>query len=265
MLWIIGIITLFLVLSLSLVVVRLATVALTMTGLSEEAAAFQARSAFTGTGFTTSEAEAVVNHPVRRRIISSLMVLQSARFFGILISLILMFVGDAADAQKLYRLAWLAGGALVLLALSHSTFVERHIDRAMAWALDRWTELDIRDYARLLNLSGEYMVTEVELDEGDWLAGKQVRDCRLRDEGVLILGIVRDDGSYVGVPRPDTELYPGDRVIMYGRGSTLRELDTRKRGHAGDLAHDAAVGEQQEELRRQVEEELQYDRRRSAS
>jgi hypothetical protein len=143
MLWIVGIIALFVVLSLSLALVRLATVALTMTGLSTQAASFQARSAFTGTGFTTSEAEAVVDHPVRRRIISWLMLLQSARFFG-----------------------------------------------------------DTRDYSRLLHLSGEYMVTEVQIGEGDWLAGKQLSECRLRDEGMLILGVVREDGSYVGVPRP---------------------------------------------------------------
>ena len=54
------------VLSLSLFVTQLATIALTYTGLSLEAARFQARSAFTGTGFTTSEAENVVDHPVRR-------------------------------------------------------------------------------------------------------------------------------------------------------------------------------------------------------
>ena len=35
------------------------------TGTSSELARFQARSAFTGVGFTTSEAESVVLHPVR--------------------------------------------------------------------------------------------------------------------------------------------------------------------------------------------------------
>jgi hypothetical protein len=64
---IVGIIALLTVLVLSLLITRVATVALTMTGLSQEAARFQARSAFTGTGFTTKEAEDVVNHPVRRR------------------------------------------------------------------------------------------------------------------------------------------------------------------------------------------------------
>ena len=56
----------------SLLAVRVATTALTMTGLSSDTASFQSYSAFFGVGFTTREAELVVNHPVRRRIIRDL-------------------------------------------------------------------------------------------------------------------------------------------------------------------------------------------------
>ena len=64
-------------LALALVITRVATVALTLTGLSKESARFQARSAYTGVGFTTTEAESVVGHPVRRRIVMILMLLAS--------------------------------------------------------------------------------------------------------------------------------------------------------------------------------------------
>lgn len=66
MVGIIGIVAFLTVLALSLTITRVATLVLAMTGLSWEAARFQARSAFTGTGFTTSEAESIVSHPVRR-------------------------------------------------------------------------------------------------------------------------------------------------------------------------------------------------------
>ncbi|MBD3334640.1 MAG: potassium transporter TrkA, partial [Candidatus Eisenbacteria bacterium] len=85
----VGIIAFLTVLGLSLVITRIATTALTLTGMSREAARFQARSAFTGTGFTTHEAEQVVGHPVRRRIIMLLMILRSAGLVSILISIIL--------------------------------------------------------------------------------------------------------------------------------------------------------------------------------
>lgn len=51
---------------------QFATGALIATGVPPEIAAFQARSVFSGAGFTTTEAENVVNHPTRRRIFSRL-------------------------------------------------------------------------------------------------------------------------------------------------------------------------------------------------
>ena len=71
------ILSLLLVLGISMVLTRVAAVALVHTGLGREAARFQARSAFTGVGFTTSEAEQVVGHPVRRRIVMWLMLVGS--------------------------------------------------------------------------------------------------------------------------------------------------------------------------------------------
>lgn len=57
-----------LVIFFSSLIVRAAAIALMMTGMDEKRARFQALSAFSGTGFTTREAEFVINHPKRRRI-----------------------------------------------------------------------------------------------------------------------------------------------------------------------------------------------------
>lgn len=259
---IVGIITLLTVLALSLAITRLATVALTLTGLSGEAARFQARSAFTGTGFTTSESEHVVNHPVRRRIIMLLMILRSAGLVTILISLILSFVGPGTDTAKLLRLLGVVAGVIVLWLLARSSLVTRGMERLMGWALSRWTNLDVRDYASLLRLSGNYTVMEVQVREGDWLAGKKLADCNLPEEGVSVLGIYRHKGGYVGAPRGNTEIYPQDTVILYGRSEALRELDTRRSGAAGDAAHTQAVGKQEQHVEQQQREEAEHRRRR---
>ncbi len=129
MVGIIGIIALLTVLGLSLFITRLAAVALTMTGLSGQAASFQARSAFTGTGFTTSESENVVSHPVRRRIIMLLMIVRSAGLVTVIISIILSFMGSGTPGQRLIRLAWLVGGVTVLLTIAHLPV----LNRATAW------------------------------------------------------------------------------------------------------------------------------------
>ncbi|MEL7208515.1 MAG: hypothetical protein AAGK32_09850 [Actinomycetota bacterium] len=51
----VGVITLFVLVMLSLLVTRVASLMLTVTGMSRESARFQARSAFSGVGFTTAE------------------------------------------------------------------------------------------------------------------------------------------------------------------------------------------------------------------
>jgi hypothetical protein len=103
MVGIIGIIASLTVLGLSLVITRLATVSLNLTGLSWETAKFQARSAFTGTGFTTSESETIMNHPVRRKIIMGLMVARSAGLVSIIISL-----NCHSEATETIRIAFIA-------------------------------------------------------------------------------------------------------------------------------------------------------------
>ena len=255
MIGIVGVIALLTVLGLPLVVTRFATIALTLTGLSREAARFQARSAFTGTGFTTSETEKVVDHPVRRKIIMLLMILRSAGLVSIIISLILSFAGSGSETDRLFRLFYLLAGLLILWFIARSSFVDRYLSRVIEWALRKWTDLDTRDYQSLLKLSGEYMVKELMVQEGDWVANKALRECQLTEEGVIVLGIYRDGGRYIGAPKADTEIYPKDTLILYGRADALRDLDKRQSDPSGQKAHDKAVSQQKQEVVKQDMEE----------
>jgi len=96
-----AVLSLLVVLSVSVIVMRIATVALLHTGLSREAAQFQVRSAFTGVGFTTGEAETVVNHPVRRRIIMFLMLVGNVGIVSAMASLLLTFIKTDAAAMPI--------------------------------------------------------------------------------------------------------------------------------------------------------------------
>ena len=65
-----GIILVIIVVFVSVMIRKVATVALELTGLDRSTSSFQALSALTSTGFTTREAELVTSHPTRRKIIS---------------------------------------------------------------------------------------------------------------------------------------------------------------------------------------------------
>ena len=239
-----AILTLLIVLTLSLVVTRTATVALTATGLSREAARFQARSAFSGAGFTTGESEAVVRHPVRRRIIMWLMLAGNAGIVAAMASVVLAAAGPGDESHTLVRVAAVILGIFAIWSLSRTSWVDRRVTRLAAMALRRWTALDVHDYASLLHVGGEYIVTELRVDPGSWLAGRRLGELRLREEGVVVLGIEQVDGTYLGVPQADSIAVPGDVLIVYSRSGILSELDHRRGDDTGEAAHAAAVAEQ---------------------
>ena len=72
-----------------LLIFWLGSTALEATGMERSKARFQALSAITGTGFTTREAESIVNHPKRRKITSWLMLIGNTGIFAFIIGLIL--------------------------------------------------------------------------------------------------------------------------------------------------------------------------------
>lgn len=79
---------------------RVATIALVGTGMSTDAASFQARSALMGVGYTTAEAEDAINHPIRRRIILWLMTFGNAGIITGVVTLLLGFVNAEADRDR---------------------------------------------------------------------------------------------------------------------------------------------------------------------
>lgn len=233
-------ISLLVAVTLSILITRVATVALSLTGLSREVSRFQARSAFSGVGFTTTEAESVMNHPVRRRIIMLLILLGSAGVISVIATFILSFVGSSGPADAAGRGAVLLGGLVVLLAVARSQLVDRWLSRVIERALKRFTKLDVRDYASLLRLSGNWNVAELEVREEDWLAGRMLKEVDLPHEGVLVLGIERSDGRWVGAPKGTSRLRPGDTVLVYGMEATVAELDQRDKSERGERLRQVA-------------------------
>lgn len=229
--------SLLLVLALSLIVMRVGASALTLTGVSHEAARFQAQSAFLGVGFTTRESELVLAHPVRRRIVMLLMLLGNAGVVAGITSIVLVFLSDPGRASGPARVAGLLAALALFWIGASSHAVDRRLSHTVEWALRRWTRLDVRDYVSLLRLAGEFAVGELQVQEDAWVAGRTLAELDLRSEGVLVLGIERPGGAYVGVPRGPTRVHAGDVLIVYGRADLLDEIDHRRVGAAGDRAH----------------------------
>ncbi len=239
-----AIISLLLALTLSLILIRIATLAMIHTGMSEDMARFQTLSAFTGAGFTTRESESITTHPVRRRIAMVVILLGNVGFITFITSLVVTFLQPSAEEYSwVSRAAVFAGGLVLLWLIGGSKWVDKLLGHTIALALKRWTELEVRDYHSLLNVSDSYSIGEIEIHDDNWMVGKTLMEMRLSYEGILVLGIKRKDGNYLGTPRGTMRICPYDRVVLYGRRDALMQLERRPQGEEGDRIHKKAVAE----------------------
>jgi len=214
----IALFSLFTIIVLSILVVRIGAIALELTGLSPEIAAFQAQSAFSGVGFTTSESEMIVTHPVRRRIVRILILLGSAGITSSMAALVLTFLGGSGKDMAV-RGGQLAAGVLVIFLISQLRVVNILMKRIILRALRRWTKLHIYDYEQLLGLGHGYAISRIRIHERSPFVDKQLSEIR-PEEGILILAIYRRDRgheTHIGAPHGDTVIRAGDALICYSQ------------------------------------------------
>ena len=121
----------------ALLVVRLGTTALTLTGLPRPTAEFQAYSAFFGVGFTTRESEQVVNHPVRRRIVQHLILAGHIGLTSVIVPLVVTFVNVKSMREGMTQLGLITLALAVLWYVVRTAFVETLVERSIRFALRR--------------------------------------------------------------------------------------------------------------------------------
>lgn len=215
---------LLLIVFISLLAMKLATSALMITGLSYDTANFQAYSAYFGVGFTTREAELVVNHPVRRRIIRDLILVGNIGVTSSLATIIITFVHASRDHDTLLTVAWLTGGALIVLLLLKLPLADKCFDVIIRHTL-KWIGLNHKlDYELLLRVQAGYCVSEIEISATSTISGKQLKELRPSDQGILILGIQRGTDNYIGTPGSEDTLHPSDVATIYGREEDIERF-----------------------------------------
>ncbi|MCH7747874.1 MAG: potassium transporter TrkA, partial [Acidobacteria bacterium] len=101
----------------SMVLVQLLTGALIATGLPPDIAGFQARSAFSGAGFTTTESENVVNHGARRKIISVAMLVGSLGTPTLVVTVVVGLIAPGPGSTTERTLVAISGIMLIFLVL----------------------------------------------------------------------------------------------------------------------------------------------------
>ena len=208
----------------SLLAVRGGATALMMTGLSWDTASFQSYSAFFGVGFTTREAEMVVNHPVRRRIIRDLILAGNIGVTSALATLVASLMQHPDSAHPLLLIGMLVAVIVLMFYLFRVGWVQRAIDHTIQRALEHMGLVRALDYEMLLRIQSGYCVSEIEVLPETPVVNKTLRESRPWDHGIVILAIKRDGETIPGLPGPTETLRVGDLLTVYGEEHKVRAV-----------------------------------------
>ena len=157
----------------SLLIVRVGSIAFEMTGLDREKARFQALSCFTGTGFTTREAEAIVGNRNRRKVASFLMILGNAGIVTVITTLVV----TATENRFLLSFRNLSmitlGVTLVVFLFQQKRFIN-WLGGLIRKCLRKTTDLDQTDVTEILRQAEGYCVSRIHVPAESVLADKTI-------------------------------------------------------------------------------------------
>jgi len=206
----------------SMLIVRAGAIALLMTGMNFEKAKFQALSAFSGTGFTTREAEGVVNNPLRRRIVTWLMVFGNVGIVTVIVTATSSFSSAEGLGIGLNFLVLIVGLGVIFAIARHAPLVKR-------WELfsrQRLSQLKIFDdetpVDELLHISEGYGIVRMQLLDSSPFIDQIVSDINSGLEHSIVLGIERGK-EWLPTPRSSLKLVENDSLVIYGRLEELKD------------------------------------------
>lgn len=217
----------------SFLVVRAAAIALMMTGMEENRARFQALSAFTGTGFTTRDAEIVVNNPRRRQIIMWLMILGNAGIVTVIVSATSTIVSSEGfwlPISIAIIILWIFIFYRVIsrrgLTKRWEEFVQERLFRRRFFQ-----ETSVEDLFLIVN---DYGLVRIIATGNSLLFNSSAIEEKVNNKQFLILGINRGT-RWISLPENHKTIREGDRVILYGRQNVIHKI------FKGELIEDTEV------------------------
>jgi len=211
-----------LIIAISIFVVKIATVALKMTGLDEKRAYFQALSAFTGTGFTTSDSEVVLHNDIRRKIIIILMILGNAGFISVITTIVISFE-KTNPLPLLVNVGILLIVIILLVKLLANKKIAKFLNDKIETRLEKQPPFHKRPVEEVLRIAKDYGIAEVNIKGSCNELGKTLNESGFREKDILILAIERKN-SVVPAPKATDRILLNDTLICYGKLSNIGKI-----------------------------------------
>jgi len=206
----------------SFIVVRIGGFALQLTGIEPDVARFQALSAFSGTGFTTREAERVVGNRTRRRIVTILIILGNAGMVTVIATLVASFTQVSGYTWFFIRLAIIIGGIFGLYQLVIRSNVGRRIPDWLQRPVMNRILREATAVEEIFHVEKDWAISLVTMKGSSHIIGLSVADITA-EEDIEVLGIDRA-GTYLTRPNWDEKIAEGDRLLVYANRKSVKRI-----------------------------------------
>ncbi|HUW45263.1 MAG TPA: TrkA C-terminal domain-containing protein [Dehalococcoidia bacterium] len=206
----------------SFIVVRIGGFALQLTGIEPDVARFQALSAFSGTGFTTREAERVVGNRTRRRIVTILIILGNAGMVTVIATLVASFTQVSGYAWFFIRLAIIIGGIFGLYQLIIRSNFGRRIPAWLQRPVMNRILKEAPAAEEIFHVEKDWAISLVMIKGSSNIIGLSVTDITA-EEDIEVLAIDRA-GTYLTRPNWDEKIAEGDRLLVYANRKSVKRI-----------------------------------------
>ena len=198
-----------------LVVLWLGSIALEATGMERPKARFQALSALSGTGFTTREAESIVNNPKRRRIATWLIFLGSVGIVSFFLVMIL-YLRAGLVAPTLLHIIIIISSILIFILLIWTGV----INKLTNFIIKLFHKTSAYVPEEILHQQGDYGVARFKINKSDNATRLTVGITKFRERHMTILAIERGEKA-LPLPKDEEAVLAGDYILCYGKVSEL--------------------------------------------
>jgi len=211
--------TIAILLMVSLLIIKVATVAMRLTGLPETVARFQCISALTGTGFTTTEAEMIVNYPIRRRIVITLMVVGNFGIVSVSSTFIVAFIGIGAHGEAiLFQALMILFAVIMTFVIMLNQSLDRFLSKITARILSYTTDIEHRGFHRVFQVSDGYSISEHAYKQD-----VPTTFSAMDHNGLTLLAIQSVGSKQTVTVDADYPIGPGDILVYFGHDKAHEE------------------------------------------
>ena len=207
-----------------LLILWLGSIAFEATGMERAKARFQALSALSGTGFTTTEAESIVEHPKRRRVAAYLIFVGNAGIVAFIILLVL-YVRAGLTPPSMFLIATTIAALLAIGLVLWLGLIDK-LTNGILSLLGKRRGGSHFAVEKVLHQAGDYGVLHLAIGGQASVASHQLKDAGFQERDITVLAIERE-GKILSHPQLEEKLLAGDYLLCYGKLAEIDRLTRR--------------------------------------